>query len=539
VQFVRRASDFRVGAQALFVQRHRRMEGGAMHREATSTPWEDGTAPRLPVLDADVAADVLVVGAGIAGLSTAAHLAESGMRVAVLDRVGIGAGETGRTTAHLTAVLDARFARLEQLHGVEGARLVAASHGAAIADIERRASTSALDCAFRRVDAFLFEEAQDGRDGLLAEADAARRAGVLVEEMARAPLPFDTAACLRFANQAQVHPLLYLQALARTVESLGGRLYRGEATRFEDGEPVRVETSDGRVLTGRALVIATDSPVNDRVVIHTKQPSYRTYAIAFEGVGDLPAGLFWDTADPYHYVRRAGTGPGDRLIVGGEDHRTGQVDDADLRYTRLEEWARERFGSLGPVGNRWSGQVQEPVDGLGYIGRNPGDRHVYVATGFSGNGMTHGALAGRIISDLVLDRESPWAKLYDPGRIRWRAVPTFVRENANTAAQYADLVTPGEVADVDDIAPGEGAVLREGLKKTAVYRDEAGVVHACSAICPHLGCVVAWNGGEKTWDCPCHGSRFDVDGAVLHGPALSPLGEVSSDAPLVRPATVE
>jgi glycine/D-amino acid oxidase-like deaminating enzyme/nitrite reductase/ring-hydroxylating ferredoxin subunit len=508
-----------------------------MNREAASTPWDDGIPARLPLLDADLSADVVVIGAGIAGLSTAAHLAEAGLRVVALDRAGVGAGETGRTTAHLTAVLDARFVRLERLHGAEGARIVAASHAAAIADIERRAS--AFDCGFRRVDAFLFEEDGDSRDALLAEADAARRAGVQVEVMARAPLPFDTAACLRFPDQAQVHPLLYLQALARTVVSRGGRLHRAEAARFEDGDTVRVETSGGFAVTGRSLVVATDSPVNDRVVIHTKQPSYRTYAIAFEKAGDVASGLFWDTADPYHYVRRTGTGPGDRLIVGGEDHRTGQEDDAEARYGRLEEWARRRFRSLGPVVHRWSGQVQEPVDGLAYIGRNPGDRHVYVATGFSGNGMTHGALAGRILSDLVLGREGPWAKLYDPGRIRWRAVPAFVRENANTAAQYADLVTGGEVDDVGDVAPGEGAVVRDGLTKTAVYRDEAGVVHACSAICPHLGCVVAWNGGEKTWDCPCHGSRFDVDGAVLHGPANSPLGEAAPDAPAARPATVE
>lgn len=506
-----------------------------MHRDAATTPWDDGVAPRLPALDQDVFADVVVVGAGIAGLSTAVRLAEEGLRVVVLDRAGVGAGETGRTTAHLTSVLDARFARLEHLHGVEGARVAASSHAAAIAEIERRAGACALDCGFRRVDGYLFEEDPERRDALFAEAEAASRAGVAVDVMPRAPLPFDTAACLRFPGQAQIHPLLYLQALVRAIEAQGGRLYRGEATRFEDGAPVRVETDEGRVLTGRALVIATDSPVNDRVVIHTKQPSYRSYVLAFECSGERPAGLFWDTADPYHYVRRAG----DRLIVGGEDHRTGQEDDADERYARIEEWARQRFRSLGPVTHRWSGQLQEPVDGLGYIGRNPGDRNVYVATGFSGNGMTHGALAGRILTDLVLERESPWAGLYDPGRIRWRAAPTFVRETANTAAQYKDLVTPGEVGDVDDVARGAGAVIRDGLTKTAVYRDEAGVVHARSAICPHLGCVVAWNGGEKTWDCPCHGSRFDVDGAVLHGPAVSPLGEVGHHAPAARPATVE
>ena len=506
-----------------------------MHREAATTPWDDGVAPRLPLLDEDVFADVVVVGAGIAGLSTAVRLAEEGQRVVVLDRAGVGAGETGRTTAHLTAVLDARFVRLEQLHGEEGARLAAESHAAAIADIERRAGACALDCGFRRVDGYLFEEEPDRREALFAEAEAASRAGVSVDVMPRAPLAFDTVACLRFRGQAQIHPLRYLQALVRAIEAQGGRLYRGEATRFEDGAPARVETAEGRVLTGRALVVATDSPVNDRVVIHTKQPSYRSYVVAFARGGELPPGLFWDTADPYHYVRCSG----ERVIVGGEDHRTGQEDDADARYARLEQWARQRFRSLGPVTHRWSGQVQEPVDGLGYIGRNPGDRGVYVATGFSGNGMTHGALAGRILTDLILERENPWAALYDPGRIRLRAAATFVRETANTAAQYKDLVTPGEVGDVDDVAPGAGAVLRDGLTKTAVYRDEAGVVHARSAICPHLGCVVAWNGGEKTWDCPCHGSRFDVDGAVLHGPAISGLAEASHDAPLARPATVE
>lgn len=294
---------------------------------------------------------------------------------------------------------------------------------------------------------------------------------------------------------------------------------------------MRVETRDGRVLTGRALVVATDSPANDRFVIHTKQPSYRTYAIAFERSGDLPDGLFWDTADPYHYVRRAVTGAAEQLVVGGEDHRTGQEDDADTRWSRLEQWARQRFRLLGPVTHRWSGQVQEPVDGLGYIGRNPGDRHVYVATGFSGNGMTHGALAGLVLSDLVLERANPWAKLYDPGRVRWRALGDFVRESVHTAAQYGDLVSPGDVAGARDVAPGEGAVIREGLTKTAVYRDDAGALHARSAICPHLGCVVAWNGGERTWDCPCHGSRFDLDGTVVHGPAVSPLADANGKRP--------
>ncbi|HLO68618.1 MAG TPA: FAD-dependent oxidoreductase, partial [Holophaga sp.] len=216
---------------------------------------------------------------------------------------------------------------------------------------------------------------------------------------------------------------------------------------------------------------------------------------------------------------------GDALIVGGEDHKTGQADDADQRYLRLEAWALERFPALGPVTHRWSGQVLEPVDGLAFIGPNPLDApNVFVATGDSGMGMTHGTIAGILLTDLLVGLPNPWAPLYDPARKTLRAVSAFARENANVALQYAQWVTPGDLPGEEILPPGAGAVLRRGLAKVAVYRDPEGILHECSAVCPHLGGIVAWNSGEHTWDCPCHGSRFSARGEVLNGPALTGLG---------------
>jgi nitrite reductase/ring-hydroxylating ferredoxin subunit len=293
-------------------------------------------------------------------------------------------------------------------------------------------------------------------------------------------------------------------------------------------------------VTARAVVVATNTPVNDRVAIHTKQAPYRTYVVgARVPRGSVPDILLWDTPDPYHYVRlqRGSRGEGgdesggsDVLIVGGEDHKTGQANDADERFSRLEAWTRERFPQVESFVYRWSGQVMEPVDGMAFIGRNPLDSdNVYIATGDSGNGMTHGTIAGILLTDLIQGRENRWAELYDPSRkpLSLSAAKDFAEENLNVAVQYTDHVTPGEVSDESEIRAGEGAVIRRGLSKVACYRDESGALHERSAVCTHLGCVVQWNSGEKSWDCPCHGSRFHrTDGHVVNGPANVALAEV-------------
>jgi Rieske Fe-S protein len=250
--------------------------------------------------------------------------------------------------------------------------------------------------------------------------------------------------------------------------------------------------------------------------------------------GSVPKALYWDTPDPYHYVRlhhvRTGAGVGhDMLIVGGEDHKTGQKDDAEERFRCLEEWARERFPMLETVEYRWSGQVLEPMDYMALIGPQPGDsENVYLATGDSGQGMTHGTIAGMLLTDLIIGRKNQWAKLYDPSRvtISTSSAMEFAKENLNVAVQYADWVRPGEVSSPHDILPGTGAVIRRGAKKIAVYRADDGTLHERSAVCTHLKCIVDWNSAEKSWDCPCHGSRFDPYGQVLNGPAIKALEPV-------------
>lgn len=483
-----------------------------------------------PALTQNLRTDVCVVGAGLAGLTTAYLLTREGRSVVVLDKGPVGGGNTGRTTAQLSNALDDRYSELIRIHGVQKARLAAHSHTAAVDMIEAIAREENIDCDFERVSGYLF--ASDSQNVLDEELEAAHQVGLSrVERVARAPLSgFDTLPCLHFPEQGQFDPLKYLNGLARAVLERGSQLYTGTpVAEVEDGQPALVRTRSGFTVTADAVVVATNSPINDRVALHTKQAPYLSYVVAAEiPPGSVVKALYWDTEDPYHYVRVQTLKGGDAelLLVGGEDHKTGQADDAETRYGRLEAWARERFPSMGRIAYRWSGQVYESLDGLAYLGRNPGDEAVYVATGDSGMGMTHSTVAGMLIRDLILGRENAWADLYEPSRKPLKASGEFVKENLNVVAQFAEILTPGSGTDVDVLVPGAGAVTGFGPAKRAVYRDEGGTLHTHSAVCSHLGCVVAWNSGEKTWDCPCHGSRFDAYGRVLNGPAKSDLKAV-------------
>ncbi|CAN5666170.1 FAD-dependent oxidoreductase [soil metagenome] len=509
---------------------------------STVSVWMDtADMPQFPPLASDARASVCVVGAGIAGMMTAYLLARAGKSVIVIDDGPVGGGETGRTTAHITAAVDDHYRVIEKVHGADGARFAAESHTAAINRIEAIVGMEDIDCDFERVDGYLFLGGSDTKATLEKERRAAFDAGLIdVELVERAPIDFwDTGPALRFPRQAQFHSLKFLAGLARAIVRDGGQIYCGtHADRIEDGEPATVKTSSGHVISADAVVVATNTPVNDWIIIHTKQAAYRTYVIGVEVPRDsVRALLLWDTPDPYHYLRihRAGHAAGpdasDILIVGGEDHKTGQKDDAAERFRRLEQWVSDRFPMASRIAYRWSGQIMEPVDYMAFIGRNPGtDHNIYVATGDSGNGITHGAIAGILLTDLIMKRKNPWKKLYDPSRVTLRTTPAYAKENANVMAQYADWLTGGDVDTVEAVEPGSGAVLRSGEKKIAVYRDETGEVHMCSAVCTHLYCIVDWNSAEKSWDCPCHGSRFDPYGRVLNGPAIAPLEPVTKQA---------
>lgn len=501
---------------------------------AHRSPWLDldPSTSLAPPLARDQVADVVVIGAGMAGLLCALELAERGRRVMVLERQGIGAGETGRTTAHLTALLDTRYYALAGMHGLEATRLVARSHLRAIAYLERVANAYRIECGFRRVSGFLYAAGDAQRKILEREWRAATDAGLSCELVRGAPLSVGADAALHVPEQAQFEPLRFLHGVAAVLASKGVAIHAPVTVQKFDSssasDHVDLTTSDGHHIRANHVIVATDSPINDVAVIHTKQAAYRTYAIAvgIENEALVPA-LSWDLDDPYHYLRTAIDAPTARpvLIVGGEDHRAGQELDTEQRWQRLENWARERFPNAGEVVSRWSGQVLETSDGLGFIGHNPGQERVFVVTGKSGNGMTYSALGAELTADCIQGIKSPFQELYDPARkpLSLAALGHYALENLNTAAQYSDWLSPADVARVADIPAGTGAVLRRGVTRVAVYVDPVGVAHELSATCPHLGGVVAWNSAEKSWDCPCHGSRFDCYGKVLTGPASSDL----------------
>ena len=490
------------------------------HQSVWAATTPDSSYGPLP---ADLHADVCVVGAGIAGLTTAYVLAQAGKSVAVLDDGAPGSGMTQMTTGHLTYMMDDRYFELERLHGAEGMRLAAESHLAAVEQIESIIELEKIDCDFSRLGGYLFLADGDSDDTLRRELQACHRAELSgVTRLERAPFTtFDSGPCLLFPRVAQFHVLKYLAGLGRAIEDAGGLIFSATHVDSVKGGKRAIVRAGERTVTADAVVVATNVPINDRLAVHTKQAPYMTYVIAATiPRGSVPRVLAWDTGDPYHYIRTQRFGDADLLIVGGEDHKSGQAHDAHRRYARLEAWARERFPMIDQVRFAWGGQVMETVDYLAFIGRNPADDdNVFVATGDSGMGLTHGTIAGILLCDLILGRENAWAKLYNPSRKTVGAALEYASENLNVARQYAQWLTAGEVASVDAIRHDHGAIVRRGLTKLAVYRDPAGNLHERHAACPHLGCVVQWNDAEKTWDCPCHGSRFDRFGDVINGPA--------------------
>ncbi len=488
----------------------------------------------MPALNKNTDADVCIVGAGIAGMTTAYLLAREGKSVVILDKGQIGAGETEQTTAHVSNVIDAGYGEIEVLHGAKGAQLVAQSHTAAIDEIESIIAEEKIDCDFERLDGYLFFPDKDSKKKLSDEWQAARRAGLRVRKLHRSPFDLKFGPCLRFPQQAQFHPLKYLAGLARAIKRLDGRLFGGtEAKEIKGGKTVKIGTKVRAIVSAGAVVVATNTPINDWGKIYAKQQPYRTYVIgAFVPAVSIPRALYWDTEAPFHYVRlqriHANRKAQDLLIIGGEDHKTGQAEGIVGRFARLATWGRKHFPGIKEVAFRWSGQVMESMDDLAFIGRNPkDDSNVYIVTGDSGAGLTHGTIAGILLRDLIVGRDNPWATIYDPARKTPRAGATFPQESPKPGGKYAHWLTPGEVGTVEEIKPGMGAVIRRGSSKLAISRDDKGNLHQCSAVCSHLGCIVSWNATERTWDCPCHGSRFTPDGKLLNGPALGPLDKAS------------
>ena len=481
--------------------------------------------------------DLVVIGSGIAGLSSAYEAARFGQRVVIIDRGRICGGMTSRTTAHLATEIDDFYSELIRARGEDEARLYHESQVAAVNRIEAICREEGIDADFARLDGFLIPAEPSHQGDIDEEYDACRRIGVEVEwaDQAPVPLPPGTRA-LRFPNQGRFHPLKYCAGLIRAITARGGRFHAETAYvgHDEDSDGVTIECENGAQIRARAALFASNSPVNDKVTIHTKQAPQRTYVVAGRvPKGSVPDALVWDSLTYYHYARITPWGEAsDLLIVGGEDHQSGQANDMDERFAHLEAWTREHYPSFVSADYRWSGQVLEPVDFLPFSGVNPGNERIFVHTGDSGQGMTNGVAGALNFIALLTGEKARFAELFDPGRkpASGIALKEFAAEQAEVVGNLGEYLTPGEVASTDDIKAGEGAIVRRGLSKIAAYRDDAGKLIERSAVCTHVGCIVHWNGFEKCWDCPCHGSQFAIDGSVLNGPAVRPLAKVDEPA---------
>ena len=479
----------------------------------------------FPQLDRPLSVDVAVLGGGIVGISTALLLKRAGMTVAVVEADRVGAGVTGHTTAKLSSLHGLTYDRLASSFGDDGARAYGEANQAGIEQIAQWVESEAIDCDFRRKPNYTYVTSRERLEDVEREVAAAQRAGLPASYTEETDLPYPVAGAIRFEAQAEFHPRRFLLALAELIPGDGSHVFeRTRAHAVSEGRPSRVQTT-GAPLTAGHVVVATHFPFLDRGLYFARIHPERSYALGVRVRGATPQGMYISADQPTRSVRSHPFPDGEVLIVGGEGHKTGQGGDTAERYRALERFAREHW-DVESIDYQWASQDNESVDHVPYIGKfAPHSSRLYTATGFRKWGLAQGVAAAMILEDLILGRDNPWASLYDPGRLKPLAsAKDLVKENVNVAGRFVgDRVTKRGGRDAAGLAPGEGAIANLDGDRVAAFRDEDGALHAVSPTCTHLGCQLTWNSGDRSWDCPCHGSRFSPDGEILHGPAVSPL----------------
>jgi glycine/D-amino acid oxidase-like deaminating enzyme/nitrite reductase/ring-hydroxylating ferredoxin subunit len=498
------------------------MSHGGLSFWIATTPQTD-----YPPLSDGTSVDVAVVGAGIAGVTAAVLLKRAGKTVALVEAKRIVEGATGYTTAKVTAGHGASYSKIRQGFGEDGIRTYAQANEAALERIAQLVEEDGIDCDFERRTNYVYAESQEEVAQLRQEAEVERQAGLGTTLVDDTPLPFDVAAALKLDQQAQFHPRKYLLALAATIPGDGSHVFEWSRVKnVKHGEPCEVETDRG-VLRASDVILATHLPILDRGLFFAKAYPHRSYAVAAP-IGDSaePDGMYINAGTPTRSIRTLRDGDRVLIQVGGNGHKVAEEEDTPARYDQVEEFLREHWSGAGEVEYRWSTQDYMPHDQVPYVGRlQRRTEHILVATGFNKWGMTNGTAAAMILADTVVGRENPWAELFDSKRlVRRSGLGSFVKENASAGVHFfLDRVSRADRATVEGLTPGDGALVRIRGRKTAVYRDEEGTLHGLSPVCRHLYCLVHWNPAERSWDCPCHGSRYAGDGRMIEGPTTEDL----------------
>ncbi len=482
----------------------------------------------FPQLKENITVDVAIVGAGITGLSTASYLMNRGLKVAIVEANHVGYGVSGFNSGHLTSMLlDMKYSSIHHDFGTEKTQLVGQCQVDAINMIEANIRQYGMDCEFKRIPGFLYAEQPDQVKALEKEFNATQQANVPCELIDHAPLPFNTHKAILLPEQARFHPLKYVQGLAQAVAAQDELLFENtHVVGIDQGEQCVVKTRSGTI-TANKVVLGTHTPIGLWPSIQTRLEPIRSYIIGVR-VNDIIAdGLYWDMDEPYHYMRLTEDENGPLLIIGGEDHKTGEKEDTATCFKGLEEYAHRHY-DVRSIDYHWSAQLYDPVDGLPYIGPTQAAPNVYIATGFTGEGLTGGTYAGKIIADAILGVDNAWAAVYRPDRVKPLASAAgFISENVGTVAHFVgDRLKPSEAQTEAEIPAGKGCILMKEGKKVAAYKDESGKVHLMSPVCTHMGCHVNWNNAEKSWDCPCHGGRYDATGHVIDGPPVKNLDKI-------------
>jgi glycine/D-amino acid oxidase-like deaminating enzyme/nitrite reductase/ring-hydroxylating ferredoxin subunit len=488
------------------------------------------SADAYPTLDADLQTPILIVGGGITGLALARELQLRGHAVSVVELRRVGLGTTGHSSGHLDITTDMGMSDVVSAFDLQAGKAVIEASERALDRAHRWSAEHGIDCDLRRVPAYLYAEGEDEVRTVEEEAKAYRDIGSLldrklIDRRKQVPLPFATQGGIRFSDQIRFDPLDFTRGLARVFVRDGGRLFEGTRVRriHDRKDGVTVETASGRI-EAEHVVLATHAPLFGFLSLQSRAHPFQSYVIAVKVRTDIEDALYWDEKDPYHYTRVLDSADPRLLLIGGADHRTGDVHETDKCFDALLAYADQRFG-IDTVVGRWSHEYFNPSDKLPYVGRLPARHRTYVATGFSGDGLQWGIVTAEVLADAIEGRENALADVLTPSRIKPLASARELGAGGAYVARHAvgDHLAFADVDTLEEIPRGEGRLIRLGLRRLAVFRDDAGSLHAMSPVCRHAGCIVQWNAAAKTWDCPCHGGRYDAHGRVIAAPPKDDL----------------